>query len=50
MQVVMFRSQARLLRFHPDNGLQVIARGRLTVYEARGEMQFAAEYLEPRVA
>jgi exodeoxyribonuclease VII large subunit len=50
MQVVMFRSQARLLRFHPDNGLQVIARGRLTVYEARGEMQFAAEYLEPKGA
>src|SRR5919201_6510168 len=39
LRVVMFRTQARLLRFRPDNGQVVIARGRLTVYEARGEMQ-----------
>jgi exodeoxyribonuclease VII large subunit len=50
IRVVMFRSQARLLRFRPDNGLQVIARGRVTVYEARGELQLSAEYLEPKGA
>ncbi|HUQ49829.1 MAG TPA: exodeoxyribonuclease VII large subunit [Terriglobales bacterium] len=50
MRIVMFRSQARLLRFKPANGMQVIARGRLTVYEARGELQLSAEYLEPKGA
>ena len=50
LRVVMFRSQARLLRFTPENGLSILARGRLTVYEARGEMQLSAEYLEPKGA
>jgi exodeoxyribonuclease VII large subunit len=50
LRLVMFRSQARLLRFKPENGMQVIARGRITVYEARGEMQLSAEYLEPKGA
>ncbi len=47
---VMFKSSARLLRFRLENGLQVIARGRITVYEARGELQLLAEYLEPKGA
>jgi exodeoxyribonuclease VII large subunit len=50
IRVVMFRSSARLLRFKPDNGMQVIARGRVTVYEDRGELQISAEYLEPKGA
>jgi exodeoxyribonuclease VII large subunit len=50
LRVVMFRLQARLLRFRPENGLQVIARGRVTVYEDRGELQLSAEFLEPRGA
>lgn len=50
LRVVMFRSQARLLRFRPDNGMQIIARGRVTIYDARGELQVAAEYLEPKGA
>lgn len=50
IRVVMFRTQARLMRFRPENGLQVIARGRVTVYEARGELQLSAEYLEPKGA
>ncbi len=50
MRVVMFRSQARLLRFKPADGLQVIARGRVTLYEPRGELQLSAEYLEPKGA
>src|SRR5258707_547541 len=33
LNAVMFRSQARLLRFRPENGMQVIARGRITIYE-----------------
>src|SRR5689334_14941613 len=50
MRVVMFRSQARLLRFRPDNGMQIVVRGRITIYEGRGELQIAAEYLEPKGA
>ncbi len=50
LRIVMFRSQARLLRFRPENGLQVLARGRVTVYEDRGELQILAEYLEPKGA
>src|SRR4051812_12625154 len=50
IRIVMFRTQARLLRFKPANGMQVIARGRVTIYEARGELQVSAEYLEPKGA
>jgi exodeoxyribonuclease VII large subunit len=50
IRVVMFRSSARLLRFRPANGLQVVVRGRVTVYEDRGELQISAEYLEPKGA
>lgn len=50
LRVVMFRSQARLLRFRPEDGMQVVARGRVTIYEGRGELQVSAEYLEPRGA
>jgi exodeoxyribonuclease VII large subunit len=50
MRVVMFRSQVRLLKFKPTDGMAVIARGRVTVYESRGELQLSAEYLEPKGA
>ena len=50
IRAVMFRSQARLLRFRPENGMQVVLRGRVTVYEDRGELQISAEYLEPKGA
>ena len=50
MKAVMFRSQARLLRFKPENGMQVVLRGRVTVYEKGGELQLSADYLEPKGA
>ncbi|OLB88676.1 MAG: exodeoxyribonuclease VII large subunit [Acidobacteriales bacterium 13_2_20CM_2_55_5] len=50
IKAVMFRSQARLLRFRPENGMQVVGRGRITIYEDRGELQISAEYLEPKGA
>jgi exodeoxyribonuclease VII large subunit len=50
IRVVMFRSSARLLRFRPENGMQAVARGRVTIYEDRGELQISAEYLEPKGA
>jgi exodeoxyribonuclease VII large subunit len=50
IRAVMFRSQARLLRFRPENGMQIVLRGRVTIYEDRGELQISAEYLEPKGA
>src|SRR5229473_6109650 len=50
LSIVMFRSQARLLRFRPADGMQVVVRGRVTVYEDRGELQISAEHIEPRGA
>jgi len=50
IRVVMFRSSARLLRFRPGDGLQVVVRGRVTIYEDRGELQISAEYIEPKGA
>jgi exodeoxyribonuclease VII large subunit len=50
IRVVMFRTSARLLRFRPADGLQVVVRGRVTVYEDRGELQISAEYIEPKGA
>src|ERR1700745_4515681 len=50
IRTVMFRSQARLLRFRPEDGMQVVLRGRVTIYEGRGELQLCAEYLEPKGA
>lgn len=48
IRVVMFRSSARLLRFRPENGLHVTVRGRITIYEDRGELQISAEFMEPQ--
>jgi exodeoxyribonuclease VII large subunit len=50
IKVVMFSSKARLLRFRPADGMQVVVRGRVTIYEERGDLQIAAEYIEPKGA
>jgi exodeoxyribonuclease VII large subunit len=47
LSVVLFRSQARLLRFRPEDGLHILLRGRLSVYEQRGQIQIVAEHIEP---
>lgn len=44
----MFRTQLRYLKFKPTDGLHVIARGRVSVYEPKGEYQLTCEHLEPR--
>ena len=44
---VMFRSALRYLRFTPQDGLRVVARGRLSVYDPKGEYQIVCEHLEP---
>jgi len=50
ISVVVFRSSARLLRFRPTDGMQVVVRGRVTIYEDRGQLQINAEYMEPKGA
>src|SRR5947209_16980354 len=50
ISVVMFRSSARLLRFRPADGMQVVVRGRVSIYEDRGQLQIIAEYVEPKGA
>jgi exodeoxyribonuclease VII large subunit len=47
LPVVLFRRQAMLLRFRPEDGLHVLVRGRVSVYELRGQMQLVAETMEP---
>ena len=47
IKAVMFRTAVRYLRFKPEDGLHVIARGRLTVYEPKGEYQIVCEHMEP---
>jgi exodeoxyribonuclease VII large subunit len=44
---VMFRSALARLRFKPQDGLHVIARARITVYDPKGEYQIVCEHLEP---
>ena len=47
LPIVFFRRQAMLLRFRPEDGLHVMVRGRVSVYEQRGQMQLVAETMEP---
>jgi exodeoxyribonuclease VII large subunit len=48
INAVMFNSAVRRLRFRVDDGMQVVIRGRVNLYEARGTLQFYAEEMEPR--
>lgn len=45
---VLFRSSSRSVKFIPKDGLQVICRGRVSVYEPRGEYQVIVDYMEPK--
>jgi len=47
IRCVCFRDQARLLKFRPDDGLQITLRGALGVYEPRGEYQIYVSHIEP---
>jgi exodeoxyribonuclease VII large subunit len=48
IRAVLFRLQARTLRFIPEDGLHVICCGRISVYEKRGEYQLILETMEPK--
>src|SRR5439155_20958522 len=45
---VVFRSALRYLKFKPADGLRIVARGRVSVYEPKGEYQLVCEYMEPQ--
>jgi len=47
LRAVMFRSAVRGLRFTPEDGLRVVAQGRVSVYEPKGEYQIVCEHLQP---
>lgn len=47
LPIVLFRRQAVLLRFRPEDGLHVLVRGRISIYEQRGQLQLVAETMEP---
>ena len=47
VRCVCFKSQVRLFKFHPEDGLHVTLRGSISVYEPRGEYQIYVEHLEP---
>jgi len=47
IRAVMFRPQIRYLGFKPEDGMKVIVRGRISVYEPRGEYQILLDYIEP---
>ena len=48
LRCVMFRSEARQVPFEMKDGLQVICRGRVNVYEPRGEYQLVADLVQPK--
>ena len=45
---VMFRSALRHLRFKPQNGQHIVARGRISVYAPKGEYQIVCDHIEPK--
>lgn len=47
VKAVMFRDKARLLGFQPQNGMQVLAYGRATLYERDGAFQIYVDFMRP---
>jgi exodeoxyribonuclease VII large subunit len=50
LKCVLFRGSARFLKFRPQDGLAVAARGSVEIYQERGDYQLVVELLEPRGA
>ncbi len=48
IKAVIFRGSLRYLKFKPEDGLRVVARGKLSVYDVKGEYQLICEHLEPQ--
>lgn len=47
LKTVMFRTYASRMPFEPENGMTVLARGKLSLYEASGDLQLYATIMEP---
>lgn len=47
LKAVMFSSYAQRLKFNPENGMKVICRGRVSVYEKSGEYQLYVDDMQP---
>ena len=47
IRAVLFRKEARVLKFRAEDGLRVVARGRLSVYEVKGDYQLIVDAMEP---
>jgi exodeoxyribonuclease VII large subunit len=48
IRAVIFRFMGRYLKYQPQDGLQIICRGRISLYEPRGEYQIILDYMEPK--
>ncbi|MDP2681629.1 MAG: exodeoxyribonuclease VII large subunit [Deltaproteobacteria bacterium] len=48
IKAVIFKGQARFMKFKPADGLHVICRGMVNVYKERGEYQIILDYIEPK--
>ena len=46
LRCALFKPKSQYLRFAPRDGMQVLVRGRLTVYEARGDLQLIVDHME----
>jgi exodeoxyribonuclease VII large subunit len=47
LKAAFFRNNNLYVKFRPEDGLEVVVRGRLSVYEPRGDYQIIVEYMEP---
>lgn len=47
LKAAFFRGSNMYLKFKPEDGMEVVVRGRLSVYEPRGDYQIIVEYMEP---
>jgi exodeoxyribonuclease VII large subunit len=47
IKAACFRNNNMYLKFRPEDGMEVVVRGRLSVYEPRGDYQLIVEYVEP---
>ncbi len=47
IKAACFRNNNQYLKFRPEDGLEVLVRGRISVYEPRGDYQVIVEYMEP---
>lgn len=48
LKVIIFKNKIRYLKFRLQDGMQILTKGNITVYEKRGEYQLLAEYAEPK--